>query len=98
MEWFILGAIVMALGWGLVSLARARNISIRWYVWVLGALAVLLGVLTAMDYRTLTAAMEPGAAGVILWLFGGPALVLACSAVALVWWQNRKTVAAPEKN
>ncbi len=96
METFILGGLVVAAGWGAATWARVHNISIRWYEWVFAALAVLVAMLTAMDYRALTAAMEPRAADVILWLFGGPALVLALIAVASVWWQNRKTLRAPD--
>jgi hypothetical protein len=45
----------------------------------------------------LTNEMEPAAAGVILWLYGIPGLVLAAIAGGLIWWQNKKPAAAPKK-
>ena len=98
MEWLILGVLFGVAAWGLASLAHANNISIRWYAWLLVVLAALLAALTAMDYAILTTEQEPGAASVILWLFGGPALVLALLAVACVWWQNRGVLRAPKKS
>ncbi len=97
MEWLIIGAVFGIVGLRVASWAGAKNVSIKWYVWVLVALAVLMAVLTAMDYYALTTEMEPGAASVILWLFGGPALILALIAGGVVWWQNRKTVRAPNR-
>ncbi len=88
MGWLIIGAVLGIAGWRLASLARANKIRIKWYVWVAAVLAVLMAALTAMDYTTLTEEMEPGAAGVILWLFGGPALILALIAFGLVWWER----------
>jgi hypothetical protein len=98
MAWLIIGAVLGGAGVWFASWARAKKISITWYVWILGVLAVLMAALTAMDYNTLTLEMEPAAAGVVLWLFGGPALILALIAVGLVWWQNRKTISAPTKS
>jgi hypothetical protein len=91
MQWLIIGAVLGGAGVWLSSWARAKEISINWYVWILLVLAVLMAALTAMDYNTLTQGMEPATAGVVLWLFGGPALILALTALGLVWWQNRKT-------
>jgi hypothetical protein len=98
MEWLIIGAILGGVGVWFSSLARSKNISIQWYVWIIGVLAVLLAALTALDYETLILEMEPATAGVVLWLFGGPALILALIAISLVWWHNRKTNRAPMKS
>jgi hypothetical protein len=98
MEWLIVGAVLGGAGCRFASWARAKKISIKWYVWVLAGLAVLMAALTVMDYSTLTAAMEPAAAGILLWLFGAPALILALIAVGLVCWQNRKTLLARTKS
>ncbi len=88
MEWFIIGAGLGGAGFWFASWANAKTISIKWYVWIVVVLAVLMATLTAMDYNTLILEMEPVAAGAILWLFGGPALLLALIAVGLVWWQR----------
>jgi hypothetical protein len=97
MQGLILGVILGMAGIGLAAWARARNLSVRWYAWVLFGLGLLMAVLTAMDYISLTKALEPEAADVILWLFGGPALFLALLAVAIVWWHNRKNVRVPTR-
>lgn len=94
MEWLIIGAILGMAGLWLAWWALDKGIRVKWYVWILIVLAVLMAALTAMDYITLTVEMEPGAAGVILWLFGGPALILALIAASLVWWQNKRTIRA----
>jgi hypothetical protein len=98
MGWIIIGAVLGVVGFWLSSLARAKKISIKWYVWILVVLAVLMAALTTIDYNTLILAMEPAVAGVVLWLFGGPALILALIAIGLVWWQNRKTISAPTRS
>jgi sensor histidine kinase regulating citrate/malate metabolism len=98
MEWLIIGAVLGVAGLRLASWANAKKISIKWYVWILVVLAVLMTALTAMDYNTLILGMEPSTARVVLWLFGGPALILALIAVGLVWWQNRKTINAPTES
>jgi hypothetical protein len=98
MSWLIIGAVLGGAGFWLASWARAKNISIQWYVWVFIVLAVLMAALTAMDYNTLILEMEPATAGGVLWLFGGPALILALIAFGLVWWQNRKVISAPTKS
>lgn len=89
MEWLVIGAGLAAAGWWLADWARARQVTIRWYVWILGVLAAVMAALAVTDYRTLSMEMEPGAASIVIWLFGGPALILACSTAGLVWWQNR---------
>jgi hypothetical protein len=98
MGWLIIGAVLGGVGFWLSSRARAKKISIQWYVWILVVLAVLMAALTAMDYNTLILEREPATARGVLWLFGGPALILALVAVGLVWWQNRKTISAPMKS
>jgi hypothetical protein len=95
MGWLIIGAVLGTAGLRVAAWARAEQVIVRWYVWILVGLAVLMAALTTMDYSTLILEMEPAAAGVILWLFGGPALILALIAVGLVWWENRKTLRAP---
>lgn len=99
MWWLIIGLVLGAAGWWLVSWTRSNKINVKWYEWVLIVLAVLMAALTVMDYTTLTREMEPAAAGVILWLYGIPALLLAAIAVGLIWWQNNKKAAvAPKKS
>ena len=98
MWWLIIGLVLGVAGLWLSSWARSKNIKIQWFVWVLGVLAVLLFALTAMDFSALTAEKEPAAAGVVLWLYGVPGLVLALVAGGLVWWQNKKPAVAAKKS
>lgn len=98
MEWLIIGAVLGAAGFWLSSWARTKNISIKWYVWILVVLVLLITALTAMDYTTLIQGKEPATAGIVLLLFGGPALILAFIAVGLVWWENRKIISASKKS
>lgn len=97
MSWLIIGLILGAGGLWLASWARAKNITIKWYAWIPIVLAVLVFALLVMDYMTLNTEMEPAAAGVILWLYGIPGLVLALIAAGLVWFQNKKPTSAPKQ-
>ena len=90
MGWLIVGMVLGIAGFGLASWTRTKNISIMWYVWVFIVLAVLFFALTVMDFTALTTEMEPGAAQVILWLYGIPGIVMALIAVGVIWWQNKQ--------
>ncbi len=91
MMWLILGLIIGAGGWWLVSWTRARKLGVRWYEWLLGALAVALALLAIQNYTAFLREMEPYAASVMLALLGVPGLILAALAVFLVWWRGRKS-------
>jgi hypothetical protein len=92
MEWLFVGMVCGVGGVGISSWAHTKGIRIRWYIWIFAALAVWMATLTALDYATLIKAMEPVSAGVVVWICGGPALILALIAITVVWWQNRKSV------
>lgn len=98
MGWLIIGLVLGAAGLWLGSWAHAKNISIKWYVWIFIVLAVLVFALMVMDFQTLTTEMEPTMAEGVLWLYGIPGSVLALIAVSLIWWQNKKPAAPPTKS
>jgi hypothetical protein len=65
-------------------------LGVRWYEWLLAALAVALALLAIQNYTAFLSEMEPHAANVMLALLGIPALILAALAVFSVWWRGRK--------
>ncbi|MDE3088030.1 MAG: DUF1418 family protein, partial [Chloroflexota bacterium] len=89
MMWFVLGLVVGAGGWWLGSWTSARKLGVRWYEWLLAALAVAFALLAIQNYTAFLKEMEPNAANVMLVLLGIPALVLAALAVFSVWWRGR---------
>lgn len=94
----IIGIVLGVAGLWLASWARAKNINIPWYAWLLLVLAVMALALMVMDLNAMAKQMEPTANGFIAGFYGIPALLLAVIAVALIWWQNtKKSVAAPKK-
>jgi hypothetical protein len=72
MGWFVYGVIVGALGMRLALLPK----SIGWPLWVLGAITLLLGALTAQHVSASLKEREPRAAWRGLLLMGIPTLVL----------------------
>ncbi len=99
MWWLVLGIVIGALGFWLVSWAKAHKVAVQWYEWLLGVIAIGLGALALQNYYAFLREMEPQAAMVMLALLGIPALALAIIAVGLAWWQNTKKVAgAPKKS
>ena len=95
MWWLVLGIVIGAGGWWLASWTRAKKIAVKWYEWVLGVIAVGLGLLALQNYYAFLREMEPQAAVVMLAVLGIPALVIAAIAVFLVWWEAR--TAKPKK-
>ena len=99
MWWLILGLIIGVGGWWLVSWTRSRKIAVKWYEWLLAALAVIFALLGIQNYFAFLREMEPNAAGVMLAVLGIPGLVLAGITVFLVWWRGRSSHAvAPSKS
>ena len=81
MLWLIVGLILGIVLAYLVGASRSGSVSVRWYQWLLGALAVALYLLAIQNYLALQDELEPALATFTLLAFGLPALV----ATALVW-------------
>jgi len=77
MWWFLYGLIVGAGGMRLVAWVLEENIMVGWYVWLLGALALLLGALAVQHFFASRRELEPKAAWMGLLVMGIPALILA---------------------
>jgi drug/metabolite transporter (DMT)-like permease len=93
MGWFIMGLI---LGAGITVLAQwvlARQLGVKWYEWVIGALSLLLILLIIQNFIASQAENEPTAAWMGLLFMGVPAVILGILAIRLPWQrQIRHTV------
>ncbi|MBI4789193.1 MAG: dehalogenase [Chloroflexi bacterium] len=94
MLWLIIGLIVGVGGWWLVSWAGKKKLGVKWYEWLLTALAVGFALLAIQNFQASLAELEPGAAGILLALFGIPAVILEAIAAFLVW-RRQKGVKTP---
>lgn len=90
MLWLILG---LLLGAGFFWLATSGKVKLRWYEWILVVLGVILILFAIQNYNASQFEMEPRAAGIMLWLFGLPGLILAAIAGVLAFMRSRKKVA-----
>ena len=96
--WLLMGITLSA---GILLLAlwlRSRGVSISWYEWLLGVLAVILLLFTLQNYQASIAENEPFAPAMFLLVFGIPGLLLLLIAAFLVWFgwfrRNRRKAAA----
>jgi hypothetical protein len=88
---FIIGlAVGAALMW-LVLWLQSKEITIRWYEWLLAGLGFVLLVWAVNDYFGSIAEHNQAAAGVILGLLGTPAIILLGMAVFLPWRRIRRS-------
>ncbi len=88
--WLLIGLVI---GAGLMALRlwlRKREITLKWYEWVIGVAGI--GVLFYMiqNVSGSLADNEAGAAVTFIWLFGAPAIVLLAIAWLLPWRRHRK--------
>lgn len=88
--WLLIGLVI---GAGLMALRlwlRKREITLKWYEWVIGVAGI--GVLFYM-IRNVSGSFadnEAKAAVTFLWLFGAPAIVLLAISWLLPWRRHRK--------
>lgn len=81
MLWFI---IALVLGVGLTSLVvwiRSRDITVKWYEWLITAIGLVLLLFTIQNFTTAFAELESQAPWMFLLILGLPALIL----LAVVW-------------
>ncbi len=79
--WFVIGGVSAAGLLALVLWLRKRNISVRWYEWLIGAIGLFLLFYTIQNFVGSFAEMELTAALMMLVVFGLPSLIL----LALAW-------------
>lgn len=83
MWWFLFG-IVLGVGILAVVLSvRARKIAVRWYEWLMGAVALILALLILQNFLASYAEHEPRAAWMGVLFMGIPCAVLAVLAMRL---------------
>ncbi len=92
--WLIIG---IALGLGLaylLSASRSGKMRIRWYQWILGAIAVAFLLLAIQNYFALLDELQPKMANFALIAFGLSGVVTAAITVALPMVFGRKSHSA----
>jgi hypothetical protein len=90
--WFAAGLLISA---GVIALAfwwNSRRIRVNWYVWLMGAVGILLLAWAVHDYYASMAEYNEIAAWTLLWLLGLPGLLLLILFGVLPWLQRRRTV------
>jgi uncharacterized integral membrane protein len=85
--WLILG---LLLGAGIYWLASRTSFGLSWYEWVLAVLGVILIMFAIQNYGASQVELEPRAAGIMLWLFALPGLILGVVAGVLAWLRLHK--------
>ena len=88
--WFIIGFILGAGLLALVLLLRARNIAVKWYEWLTGAIGLMLLLFTIQNFSGSFTEYEEFAAWTFLWLFGLPSLILIGVSLFLPWRRHSK--------
>lgn len=87
--WLIIG---LAVGAGVLALAlwlRSRDIAVKWYEWLIGAVALLLLIFTIQNFVGSQFELEPTAASMFMLVSGLPGIILGAIAVALIWRRQR---------
>ena len=92
---FIFGRVIGAALMWLVFWLMQKQISVRWYEWILGALGFMMAVWAIHDFFASTAEHNEAAARALLWILGAPAIILFGLAVFLPWRRIRHTKLNP---
>jgi hypothetical protein len=88
--WLLIGLVI---GAGLMALRlwlRKREITLRWYEWVIGVAGVGILLYMIRNVSGSFADNETKAAVTFLWLLGVPAIVLLAISWLLPWRRHRK--------
>lgn len=84
MWWLLIVLALVAGGILLGSALRGSGAGVRWYEWVLVAVAVILAALAIQSWSGSLAELEPRAAWLFLATFGVPAVIVAALATVLI--------------
>ena len=87
--WLIIGIVAGAAILGLVIWMRSRNIDIKWYEGLIGALGLVLLFFTIQNFAGSLAELESTAANMFLLISGLPAIILLAVAWQLVARRQR---------
>lgn len=81
----IIGAAIVVL----IMWLRSKDIAVKWYEYLMGALAILLAIATVDHYFGSLAGYESTAAWFGALIFGISAIIFAAVAFQLVWRRHR---------
>jgi hypothetical protein len=87
--WLIIGLVAGAAILGLVLWMRGKDIAIKWYEGLIGALGVVLLLFTIQNFAGSLAELESTAANMFLLVTGLPALILLAVAWQLIARRQR---------
>ncbi len=87
--WLIIGLIAGAAVLGLVLWMRGKDVSVKWYEWLIGAIGILLLLFTIQNYAGSLAELESTAANMFLLVSGLPAIILLAVSWQLVARRQR---------
>jgi len=87
--WLIIGLIAGAAVLGLVLWMRGKDVSVKWYEWLIGAIGLLLLLFTIQNYAGSLAELESTAANMFLLVSGLPAIILLAVSWQLVARRQR---------
>jgi hypothetical protein len=79
--WLIIGLIAGAAVLGLVVWMRGKDIAVKWYEGIIGALGLVLLLFTIQNFAGSLAELESTAANMFLLVTGLPAIIL----LAVTW-------------
>ena len=81
--------LVLGIGLAIMVLFLTRlKIKFRWYEAVIGVIGLFLTIWAVHDSFAARAEYNDIAAGIFLWLFGVPGILLLGLAIFLAWWRN----------
>lgn len=87
--WLFIGLITGIAVLGLIMLLRSRNVSVKWYEWLIGAVGLALLLFTIQNFTSALFALEPTASWMVLLIFGLLSLVLLAVAWQLISRRQR---------
>ena len=87
--WLIIGLIAGAAVLGLILWMRGRDVSVKWYEWLIGALGLMLLLFTIQNFAGSLAELDSTAANMFLVVSGLPAIILLAVSWQLVARRQR---------
>ncbi len=87
--WFIIALAVGVAVTALVMWSRSRDVVVKWYEWLIGAIGLALLLLTIQNSITAIAEVESQAAGMYWLILGLPAVILLAVAWQLIARRQR---------
>ncbi len=87
--WLIIGLIAGAAVLGLVLWMKGKDVAVKWYEWLIGALGLMLLLFTIQNFAGSLAELESTAANMFLLVSGLPAIILLAVSWQLVVRRQR---------